>query len=1343
MTPTTATMLVLRSAAPALSEFRRARLLDQIAAAAGGRADVIDHVEAHWVYFIEIAAPLTRNETAMLEDLVQATVVPADAPLTPPGSSPLVVVPRLGTISPWSTKATDLAHLSGLGAAVRRIERGVVYALAVHPGACLDPVDVVGPLVHDKMTQAVLAAVPAPAAIFAHASPRPLVTIPLVGTADPAAALRAANAKHGLALAEDEVTYLVDRYTRADLADALQRDPTDVELFMFAQVNSEHCRHKVFGATWDIDGDRKPHSLFGMIKNTYQQHPDRILSAYSDNAAVIEGPTVPRFACTPDGVYRSAPEAVHLVAKVETHNHPTAVSPFPGAATGSGGEIRDEGSVGQGSKSKAGLTGFAVSNLRIPGYTHEWEEPAVGKPAHIASPLDIMIDAPLGGAAFNNEFGRPGLTGYFRTLCMPVDMVEAAAPAPATAPAKATEVRGFHKPIMLAGGMGSIRPMHVLKQKIQPGHRLVVLGGPSMLIGLGGGAASSVTSGTASADLDFASVQRENPEMQRRCQMVLDRCTALGDANPIVSVHDVGAGGLSNALPELVNDLGLGAVIQLRDVLVDDPSMSPMEIWCNESQERYVLALEPESVAQFAAFCERERCPFAVVGTATREPHLRVEDKLLGANPIDLPMSVLFGKPPKMHRVTATRHLVPRPLALPAAATVHAAAARVLQLPSVASKAFLITIGDRSVGGLTTREQFVGPWQVPVADVAVTSTTFETFTGEAMAMGERPSLALVSHAASARMAVGESLLNLAAAAVPSLAHVRLSANWMSAVDSPGEGAGIYEAVQAIGIDMCPALGITIPVGKDSLSMKSTWNNGSVVSPLALNITAYSTVSDTRTTFTPQLVRTADESVLVLLDVAAGRTRLGGSALAQVYSQVGNEVPDVDNVAHLRAVFDTVQAARGKAGLVLAYHDRSDGGLYTTVAEMCFAGHVGARIEVPATTRDPLAFLFNEELGAVVQVPASRVAELSALAVAHGLPAASVSVVARVTPRDPQIVVAQGTAVLAAAHRVEQQRLWSLTSYHIAKRRDNPACAEQELAGLLDVADPGLSSRLTFEYPYADLALPLYSAPEAVRPKVAILREQGVNSFMEMAYSFHAAGFTAVDVHMTDLLSGATSLAGFVGLAACGGFSYGDVLGAGRGWAKSILNNGTARAEVTSFLARNDTFALGICNGCQMFAQLRALLPAGAGADHWPTFERNVSEQFEARTCLVEVPESPSVFFRGMAGTRLPIPVAHGEGRTVYRDEAADLPALVANQQIALQFVDAYGAPAAKYPANPNGSALGVTGVTTRDGRVTLMMPHPERATRWVANSWVDDQWRHDGVEGPWLQMFRNARKWVG
>ncbi|KAJ3373917.1 hypothetical protein GGF31_008802 [Allomyces arbusculus] len=1328
-TASTGNMLVLRSTASALSDFRRSRLVATI-----GGDDVIENVHAHWLYFVAVVPgkTLTNADVKLLDDLLQAHPLAATFA---PSEHDLVVVPRLGTISPWSTKATDIARLSELHA-VARIERGILYSFAVHDHVSVSLATAAGPHIHDRMTQALLSVLPTYQDLFAHADPRPLVSVPICKADDPKAALKRANVEKGLALADDEVDYLVQMYASKTLAESLRRDPTDIELMMFAQVNSEHCRHKVFRASWDIDGKPMPNSLFGMIKNTYEQHPQHVLSAYSDNAAVIEGPTVPRFACGADGVYRVADEKVHLVAKVETHNHPTAISPFPGAATGSGGEIRDEGSVGQGSKSKAGLTGFAVSNLRIPGYTHDWEVD-VGKPAHIASPLDIMIEAPLGGAAFNNEFGRPGLTGYFRTLCMPVDLVDAKQTAAAAPTTVKSEVRGFHKPIMLAGGMGSIRPMHVHKQPIRPGNKLVVLGGPSMLIGLGGGAASSVASGASSADLDFASVQRENPEMQRRCQMVLDACTALGDKNPIVSVHDVGAGGLSNALPELVHDHGLGAVIQLRSVLIDDPSMSPMEIWCNESQERYVLALDEKDVARFEAMCKRERCPFAVVGVATKEEHLLVQDSLLKNNPIDLPMSILFGKPPKMHRTTQTRTLVPKPLALPASATLLDAARRVLQLPSVASKSFLITIGDRCVGGLTTREQMVGPWQVPVADVAVTSTTFNTWNGDAMAMGERPSIALVDHAASARMAVGESLLNLAAAAVPSLGHVRLSANWMSAVDSEGEGAGIYAAVKAIGLDMCPALGITIPVGKDSLSMKSQWKDGAVVSPLALNITAYSVVEDTRLTLTPQLQRHAD-SVLLLLDPSAGQMRLGASALAQVYRQVGNNVPNVDDVDRLRAVWSTIQAARPH---LLAYHDRSDGGLFTTMAEMCFAGHMGVRMFVPANV-DPIAFLFNEELGAVVQVAASKVEDVMAIAQAQGLPRECVRAVAQVTPTSQQLdIFEHGSGqLLQSFHRVELQRLWSLTSYHMARRRDNPACAESELEALFDGADPGMSSHLTFKYPLEDL--PLYKAPVDTRPKVAIIREQGVNSFMEMAYSFHAAGFAAVDVHMSDILSSATSLAGFVGLAACGGFSYGDVLGAGRGWAKSILCNPTARAEFERFFARPDTFALGICNGCQMFSHLRELLPADSGAQHWPYFVRNASEQFEGRTCLVQVLDSPSIFLKDMAGTKLPIPVAHGEGRTEYVDQEADIPSLVANQQVAVRFVDNYGAPTTRYPFNPNGSTLGITGLTTRDGRVTIMMPHPERATRWVANSWIDDQWRHDGVEGPWLQMFQSARKWV-
>ncbi|KAG0332133.1 hypothetical protein BG004_001376, partial [Podila humilis] len=1163
-------------------------------------------------------------------------------------------------------------------------------------------------------------------------NPGPLTTVELIAgdgernAREARARLVVANKELGLALADDEIDYLVAAFvgsSKMSSDSCLARNPTDVELFMFAQVNSEHCRHKIFGADWTIDGEKKPNSLFGMIKNTHQLHPQYTLSAYSDNAAVLQGPKGTRFAplANDNYAYNLFEEEVHTVVKVETHNHPTAVSPFPGAATGSGGEIRDEGATGIGSKPKAGLTGFTVSNLLIPGHVQPWETD-YGKPSH-------SVPTANGGK---------------------------------------DEIRGFHKPIMLAGGLGTIRPQHVHKNKIQPGAHLIVLGGPCMLIGLGGGAASSMASGESSAALDFASVQRENPEMQRRCQQVIDTCTALGDKNVIQSIHDVGAGGLCNALPEIVHDCNLGAKIELRKVNNDDPSMTPMEIWCNESQERYVLAIGPENIDTFKAICERERCPYAIVGEATAEEKLVLTDSLLGTTPIDLPMSTLFGKPPKMSRTTSTidptRHAFDSSLKtyLPsltqASDFVTDAAHRILRLPAVASKSFLITIGDRTVTGLVARDQFVGPWQVPVADVAVTATSLGVSVGEAMAMGERPPIALISAAASARMAVAECITNMAAANIPSLDQIRMSANWMAAPDHEGEGARLYEAVQAIGLDLCPALGISIPVGKDSMSMKMKWKqptNGEqieVTAPLALNITGFGPVADIHKTFTPELITDVEEdTVLILIDLAAGKERLGGSAIAQVYKQVGNEVPDVESAEVLKAFFKAIQAIREHGDIVLAYHDRSDGGLFATVAEMCFAGHVGAKVDLSNLTQDPVAGLFNEELGAVVQVRRSQVEQLKAVFGEQDFPVESLIVLGSVNAKgDDSIVIShQGINVLESS-RVELQRIWTETSFHIQTIRDNSECAQQEFDTILDAQDPGLSYQLTFDPAQEILSLAELSLVGSERPKVAILREQGVNGQIEMAYAFHAAGFTAVDVHMSDILNGKVTLKDFKGIAACGGFSYGDVLGAGSGWAKSILLHQRTRDEFYDFLTvRQDTFALGVCNGCQFLAQMRELIP---GAEHWPYFKRNQSEQFEARFSMIELEKNdaaagssttvPSIFFDGMRGSKFPIAVAHGEGRAEFV-QGSDLKALQDQGLIVASYVDNYGNKTEQYPLNPNGSPLGITAVQTPNGRVLAMMPHPERVTSREANSWyprvAGAQW---GEHGPWLRMFKNARRWV-
>ncbi|RKO92618.1 phosphoribosylformylglycinamidine synthase [Blyttiomyces helicus] len=1341
----------------ALSDFKSDSLRADIAAAA--KNSPVRAIRACHVHLVDTAAITTppeaaRSIAALLEYGEPFPLNPTEASLlqpsdaapaaTAPDTALFLVLPRPGTISPWSSKATDIARTCGLGAHVKRIERGTAYFVTLEAGASADALaGVLAPWLHDRMTQVVVRAVPPPQTIFSTGAAGPLKSVDIVSAAasgaSPRQVLADANKTWGLALAEDEIDYLVDAFLNPqDPAVTPPRNPTDVELMMFAQVNSEHCRHKIFRASWTIDGTDRDRSLFDMIRNTYELNPQYILSAYSDNAAVLEGNVGERFSVDHESgnVYKTNVEALHTLAKVETHNHPTAVSPFPGAATGSGGEIRDEGAVGQGSKPKAGLTGFTVSNLAIPGFVQPWEEKEQpGKPAHIASPLDIMIEAPLGGAAFNNEFGRPNLTGYFRTY------LERAP----TGKNGESEIRGYHKPIMIAGGMGAVRPMHIFKKPISPGDHIIVLGGPSMLIGLGGGAASSMSAGQSSADLDFASVQRENPEMERRAQQVIDSCTSLGDLNPIVAIHDVGAGGLSNALPELVHDSDRGAIFQLRDVPCDDPRMSPMEIWCNESQERYVMAVRDADLTRFKAFADRERCPFAVVGVATAEKRLTLVDSLLGTTPIDLPMSTLFGKAPKMHREATTITPPLAPFKLPAGATISDAASRILHLPAVASKSFLITIGDRCVTGMVARDQMVGPWQVPVADVAVTFASYTGVEGQAMAMGERTPLAIVNAAASARMAVAESLTNLAAADVLDLATVRLSANWMSAAAHPGEGAALYQGVQAVGMDLCPKLGLTIPVGKDSMSMKTRWtaDDGKlkeVTAPLSLIVTAYGPATDAVATLTPELrTDVGEETLLLFLDLGCGKQRLGGSCIAQVYNQVGKDAPDVESTELIKAFWAAMGTLRkggeGKA-LALAYHDRSDGGLFATIVEMCFAGHVGCEVDVSKLGADAIDILFNEELGAVIQVRASALDRVQAILKGAGYAAECVHVLGKVSPKGSDLIsfALPGGAKLSGS-RVAWHREWSETSYRIQALRDNPACARSEFDTLLDAEDPGLHVALTYD-PSEDITLPILRNPtSAARPRVAILREQGVNSHAEMAFAFYRAGFDPIDVHMTDVLSGRFTLSSTVGLACPGGFSYGDVLGAGAGWARSILLNDRARADFSAFFERPDTFTVGICNGCQMLSGLREIIP---GAAAWPRFLRNRSEQFEARVCMVEVTDSPSILLRGMAGSRLPIAVAHGEGRASYATDV-DL----ASCAVAVRYVDGRGRVAGPeaYPANPNGSPAGITGVTTTDGRVTILMPHPERVVRGGANTWGAGRYGW-GEEGGWQRMFRNARVWV-
>ena len=1295
-------MLILPGSS-ALSPFRKEKLLQAHPA--------VIALGCRFVHFVDLAEPLNDGQQQVLGKLLQYGPAGVDEDMD---GEQFVVVPRPGTISPWSSKATDICHNAGL-LAVHRVERGIEFRARFAADATDEQRAAFRSGIHDRMTQTVLAALDEAQALFAQHSPKSLSRIDLLGGGR--SALEQANSELGLALADDEIDYLLEQFNR------LQRNPTDAELMMFAQANSEHCRHKIFNADWLIDGEQQDISLFGMIRNTFKVSPEGVLSAYKDNASVIEGSQAERFFADPDSrQYGFIDEPVHILMKVETHNHPTAIAPHPGAATGSGGEIRDEGATGRGSKPKAGLTGFSVSNLNIPGFAQPWET-GYGKPERIASALDIMIEGPLGGAAFNNEFGRPNLNGYFRTL-------EIEAPG-----VSGDEMRGYHKPIMIAGGVGNIRGQHVEKHRIPPGAKIIVLGGPALLIGLGGGAASSMASGQSAEALDFASVQRDNPEIERRCQEVIDCCWAYGERNPIISIHDVGAGGLSNALPELVHDADRGAILDLRRVPCDEPGMSPVEIWCNEAQERYVMAVSAEDLPRFEAICQRERAPFAVLGEATEEEHLKVSDELLGDSPVDLPMNVLFGKPPKMQREFDRMDFQRQDFAV-SGIELRDAVQRVLQLPAVASKSFLITIGDRSVTGLVNREQMVGPWQVPVADCAVTASGYNGYTGEAMAMGERTPLALIDAAASGRMAVAESITNIAAADIGALSKIKLSANWMAAAGHPGEDQNLFDTVQAVGMELCPALGIAIPVGKDSLSMRTLWQDRgikkSVTAPLSLIVSAFAPVTDIRNTATPQL-RTEPDTVLLLLDLGRGQNRLGGSALAQVYGKVGDVAPDLDEPALLSNFFSVTQKLLAEQRL-LAYHDRSDGGLLVSFVEMMFAGRVGADLvldHIAGDNEEAIAALFSEELGAVIQVRADQADYVIAAYAETGL-GECVHRIGELNAEDV-LRIRLGGAILMETPRRDLHRSWAETSYRIQSLRDNPNCAQQEYDAIPDANDPGLNVRLTFDMS-ENVAAPFVGG---ARPKVAILREQGVNGHVEMAAVFQRAGFDAFDVHMSDLLAGRVNLADFRGLVACGGFSYGDVLGAGEGWAKTILYNLDLREAFSAFFTRSDTFALGVCNGCQMLSALKELIP---GTEHWPRFVRNQSEQFEARTALVEITPSPSIFLDGMAGTRLPIAVAHGEGRVEISD--ANFRACVDQQLLALRYIDSFGNAAVNYPANPNGSIAGATGFTTADGRVTIMMPHPERVFRVVQQSWCPDEWKQF-ENAPWFRMFANARKWVG
>ncbi|MBV8045905.1 MAG: phosphoribosylformylglycinamidine synthase [Paludibacterium sp.] len=1307
----------------ALSQFRLEKL---IAAAQSAGLPEINLTAEYW-HLVESDTPLDATGQELLARIL---TYGEPAPDTEPDGELFLVAPRLGTLSPWASKATDIVAHCGL-TTVRRVERATAFRVVAATALSETQRGVLADLLYDRMTETVLTDFDQAERLFAHVPPQPLTTVDVLGGGREA--LLRANADLGLALSPDEIDYLVDNFRR------LERNPSDVELMMFAQANSEHCRHKIFNANFIVDGVPCNKSLFGMIRDTHAANPQGTLVAYSDNASVIEGAEVERLYPQADGhLYRYHAEPTHILMKVETHNHPTAISPFAGAATGSGGEIRDEGATGRGSRPKAGLCGFAVSNLNIPGFVQPWElyqkdQPQYGRPSRIASALQIMIDGPIGAAAFNNEFGRPNLAGYFRTF---EEMFH-------------EEMRGYHKPIMVAGGLGNIQDRQIKKDRIPADALLVQIGGPGLLIGLGGGAASSMDTGANDAALDFDSVQRGNPEMQRRCQELIDRCWQLGEANPIVSIHDVGAGGLSNAFPELVNDAGRGAIFNLREVQLEDTGMTPMQIWSNESQERYVLAILPQDLDRFGALAERERCPFAVVGTATDDGRLRVRDAHFGNDPVDMPMEVLLGKPPRMTRDVTTREFEFNVFDA-ALFDLRETAYRVLRHPTVADKSFLITIGDRTVGGLTARDQMVGRWQVPVADVAVTSMGFNTLRGEAMSLGERPPAALFNAPASGRLAVGEALTNIAAAAIGSLSGVKLSANWMAAAGHPGEDANLYRTVEGVS-HLVTEMGLSIPVGKDSLSMKTVWRDGdqekSVTAPLSLVVSAFASVEDVTKTVTPDLKDEKDTD-LILVDLGYGRCRLGGSIYGQVWKHLRGRSPDVESPQQLVAFFDTVQSLI-RDGLLLAYHDRSDGGLFVTLSEMMFAGHVGLSIDLQelvierrktqryiddfvqptpeaATRGRIMRVLFNEELGAVLQVKKTHTADVISRFMQAGI-GRELFVLGRINNKDRLIIKHRGQELFNES-RTDLQRAWSETSYRLQRMRDNPACADSEHLLLSNSKSRGLFANLSFDV-HEDPAAPYLHL--GARPRVAVLREQGVNGQIEMAAAFDRAGFAAVDVTMSDLLSGRVSLTDFKGMVACGGFSFGDVLGAGEGWAKSILFNNRAREAFQAFFGRSDVFALGVCNGCQMMSNLAGIIP---GAEHWPTFRRNASEQFEARFSMVEVPQTPSIFLADMAGSQLPVVVSHGEGRAVFAPGAQAL------AEVALRFIDLEGRPTETYPLNPNGSPSGITGVTTADGRFTIMMPHPERVFRTVQNSWHPDDW---GENGAWYRMFASARKWVG
>jgi phosphoribosylformylglycinamidine synthase len=1325
----------------ALSAFRSQRLLTQLQAV----APTIAAVQARFYHFIDASSPLSPDDTGRLSAMLTYGE-PVPETQYEGVTEEFFVIPRLGTISPWASKATDIAHNCGM-AHIHRIERGVAYTVVLKSGILgtgfgapkklgAEEAQAVAGLLHDRMTETVLRSADEAQALFSELEGRPLEAVDILGKGR--AALEQANRDMGLALAEDEIDYLFDAFSK------VQRNPTDVELMMFAQANSEHCRHKIFNAEWTIDGVKQDKSLFQMIKNTHQLQPKGTVVAYSDNSAIMVGAEAMRFFPQGEGhEYEPTTQLTHTLMKVETHNHPTAISPFPGASTGAGGEIRDEGATGRGAKPKAGLTGFTVSNLSIPGFEQPWEVPAYGKPERIASPLQIMVDGPLGGAAFSNEFGRPVLGGYFRTYEQNVGQT---ALGPNT-------VFGYHKPIMIAGGIGNISDAHTHKNDIPVGSLLIQLGGPGMRIGMAGAAASSMATGTNTADLDFDSVQRGNPEMERRAQEVINSCWQLGDANPIISIHDVGAGGISNAFPEITNDAKRGATFDLRKVPLEESGMSPREIWSNESQERYVLAVSPEDLPRFAAICERERCLFAAVGVATEERQLRLIDPLTDTVPVDMPMDVLLGKPPKMQRDVVHLQNSFAPVDV-TGLELEEVARRVLLNPTVADKSFLITIGDRSVGGMTARDQMVGPWQVPVADCAVTTLSFEGYKGEAMAMGERTPVAVIDAAASGRMAVGEAITNIAAAPIASIEDIKLSANWMAACGQPGQDAALFDTVKAVGMELCPALGISIPVGKDSLSMRTTWKDGgeskAVISPVSLIVSSFAPVTDVRKTLTPQLRTDLGETSLILIDLGRGKNRLGASVLAQVTKQIGNDTPDLDDPQDLKAFFAAVQQLNAD-GKLLAYHDRSDGGLYAALCEMAFAGRAGVSVNLDILTMEgehasdhgdaknwaaqvaerrnemTLRALFSEELGVVIQVRHDQRSEVMNVLRSFNLGACS-HIIGKVNDRGV-IEFTRDTKVIYNKRRSELHRLWSETSWRIARLRDNPECVDQEYDRLLDEQDPGFTPKLVHDTT-VNIAAPFIAT--GARPSVAILREQGVNSHIETAWAVHQAGFKAVDVHMSDLIAGRISLDAFKGLIAVGGFSYGDVLGAGEGWAKTILFNAAMKEQFAAFFGRGDTFGMGVCNGCQMMSNLKSIIP---GAEAWPKFTRNKSEQFEARFGMVEVLDSPSIFFKDLAGTHAPLAIAHGEGFADF-SQTGDLSSVIG----ALRYVDNRGVATEQYPFNPNGSPGGLTAVTTPDGRFTVMMPHAERVARTVTMSWHPDGW---GENSPWARMFQNARKWVG